>query len=354
MRTAAWCLLTAAMASAQSEVDLTARIDRLFHRCAKPGVPGAVVLAAKAGEVLHRKAYGLADLERGVPLTPESVFDIASTSKQFTAACVLLLEQDGALALGDAVRTHVTELPACMERVTLRHMLLHTSGIPDYIGLLMKNGVDVEDRASPQEALDVLAAVDDLEFPAGTRWSYSNSNYFLLAEVVERRAPVSMPEFARERIFAPLGMDSTRVRSDTRVLIENRALSFSPAPRGRWVANYSNWEQVGDGAVHTTVDDLLRWTQNFETWKVGGGELAAAFAGPGTLDGGEPLDYGYGLVFERWRGRDTISHGGSWQGFRSDFLLVPGERVVVICLCNRSDLAPTQLCRSIARLLLDD
>lgn len=351
---AVWFVLPALAAQEVSEpADLSRRIDAMFHRCDKPGVPGAVALLARGAQVLHRAAYGLADLERNVSLLPDSVLDIGSVSKQFTAACVLLLVQDGAVALDDPVRKHVTEMPECMQPVTVRHMLLHVSGIPDYIGLLMKKGVDVEDRVTPQEGLDVLVEVERLTFETGSKWAYSNSNYFLLAEIVERRAPVPLPEFARQRIFTPLGMKATHYRADTHVLVPNRALSFSPVARGRWVANYSNWEQLGDGAVYTTVDDLWRWARNFESFEVGGEALQAAWSGPGKLDDGELLDYGFGLQFQQWRGRDTVHHSGAWQGFRADFLLVPSERIVAICLCNRTDLAPNQLTRGMARLAID-
>ncbi|MCR9246302.1 MAG: beta-lactamase family protein [bacterium] len=332
---------------------LAAHADRMFRRCSKPGVPGAAVLVTRGDEVLLRRAYGLADLEREVALTPESVFDIASTSKQFTAASVLLLEGDGELALSDSVCGHISELPECMRPVTVRHLMFHTSGIPDYISLMLDDGVDVEDRTSTTDALAVIGAVEKLQFAAGSKWSYSNSNYLLLSEIVDRVAGRPLAEFAAERIFEPLEMKSTRVRTDTRVLIPRRALSYSPVARGQWVMNYSNWEQTGDGAVHTTVDDLRRWLVNLSTFEVGGDHLRRRLAGPGALDDGTPIDYGFGLVYSRWHGHETVSHGGSWAGYRSDVLLVPAAKLVVICLCNRSDLSPGPVCKSLARKVLE-
>ncbi len=325
-------------------------VDRLFRGCERPGSPGAVVLVAAGDEVLLEKAWGLADLERSVPLSVDSVLDIGSTSKQFTAACVLLLQQDEKLALDDPIRRHVDELPACCEPVTLRHLMLHTSGVPDYIGLMTAGGADVEDRTTNDDALDALAKVDALAFDPGTRWAYSNSNYLLLSLVVGRVSGRPLPAFAQERIFGPLGMASTHVHEQCTDLVPNRALSYSKSARGGWRWNFSNWEQTGDGAVFTTVGDLLKWSRNFAHGPVGGEALRAAMARPGALDGGEPLDYGCGLVFDELDGTPIVSHGGAWAAYRAELLRVPAEELTVVCLCNRDDLNPSQLARRIARL----
>ncbi|MBL8728353.1 MAG: beta-lactamase family protein [Planctomycetes bacterium] len=333
---------------AATAASLAETADRLFQRCARPGVPGAVVLVGRGDEILLQRAYGLADLERGVSLSVESVFDIGSTSKQFTAACVLLLADEGKLALADPVRKHVAELPACCDVVTLRHMLLHTSGLPDYIGLMIEAGVDVEDRTTADEALASLGRIDALEFAPGSKWAYSNSNYFLLGEVVARTAKRSLAEFARERIFVPLGMDHTHVHVDATQLVPDRALSYSRQPRGAWRWNFSNWEQTGDGAVFTTVGDLFRWSRNFRTGTVGGDGLLRAMSQPGSLDDGTAIEYGTGLMHVTVGGTAMVAHGGAWAGYRAELLRVPEHDLVVVCLCNRDDLDPERLCRSLA------
>ena len=328
---------------------LEAKVDRIFRSFAKPDAPGAVVLVGRGAEIVLQRAYGAADLERKVPLATDSVLDIGSTSKQFTAACLLLLEQDGKLALADPVKKHVAELPACFDPVTLRHLMLHTSGIPDYIGLLANGGADLEDRTTADEAMAALAKVQALDFPTGTKWEYSNSNYFLLSEVVERAGKVPLADFARDRIFVPLGLASTHVHTDCTELVPNRAFSYTKGPRGRWRWNFSNWEQTGDGAVMTTVGDLFRWARNFTDGKVGGPKLLAAMATPGTLDDGSAIDYGAGLVFAKSDGRAMVSHGGAWAGYRAELLRVPAEDLVVVCLCNRDDSNPSDLCQRVAR-----
>lgn len=346
-RTALLVSLLAAVADlAAQQGPLEARVDALFRGCSKPGSPGAVVLVAKGTEVLLQKAYGLADLERDVPLTVDSVFDIGSTSKQFTAASVLLLQADGKLALSDRVVGHVPELPACCAEITLRHLLLHTSGLPDYIELLAEHH-DLADRTTGEQAIDTLGKVTKLQFPVGSNWAYSNSNYLLLAEVVARVSGLSWAQFVAERIFAPLDMKHSHVHDDCTKLVPRRAFSYERTGRG-WRWDFSNWEQVGDGAVFTTVGDLLRWARNFDTGLVGGEALHTAMAAPGRLDDGSPIDYGMGLVFEIQDTVPTVSHSGAWASYRAELLRIPSRELVVICLCNRSDLDPSGLCRRIA------
>jgi CubicO group peptidase (beta-lactamase class C family) len=331
----------------RSDRDLEARVDVMFRSCGKPGVPGAVVLVARGEQILLQKAWGAADIERQVALTPASVFDIGSTSKQFTAAAVLLLAADAKLQLSDAVRTHVPELPECCAAVTLRHLLLHTSGVPDYIELMLPMH-DLTDRTVPADALEALAKITALASPVGARFAYSNSNYFLLAEVVARASRMPFAAFVQERIFAPLGMANSHVHTDCTRLVPNRAFSYGRSRDG-WRWEFSNWEQAGDGAVFTTVGDLLIWAQNFRHGKVGGEALLAAMAKPGSLDDGTAIDYGMGLTFGRLAGQPTIAHGGAWAGYRAELLRIPDRNLVVICLCNRSDLDPSGLCQRIAR-----
>jgi CubicO group peptidase (beta-lactamase class C family) len=323
-------------------------------RAATADRPGGVLLVARADDVLLAKAYGLADLERSVPLSTDSVLDIGSTSKQFTAACVLLLEQDGKLSLADPVKKHVPELPACCDPITLRHLVLHTSGLPDYIGLMMQKGVHLESRTSNEDAIDALCTIDALEFATGSKWSYSNSNYLLLSAVARRTSGVSLDAFAQERIFVPLGMRHTHVHEDCTQTVEHRALSYSRSPRGGWKWTFSNWEQTGDGAVMTTVHDLLRWARNFEHGTVGGPPLLAAMSRPGTLDGenGTPIDYGMGLMFGELDGRATVRHGGAWAAYRAELLRVPEAKLTIVCLCNRDDMNPSRIADRVASFVL--
>lgn len=343
--------LVSAVLAQQGDDTLGARVDKLFEGC-KPDTPGAVVLIARGDQVVLQKAYGLADLERRVPLTVDSIFDIGSTSKQFTAASVLLLEHEGKLALGDPAQKHVPDLPACCEAVTVRHLVLHTSGIPDYVGLLAKAGSHLEDRTTAAHALAALKQLAKLDFAPGTKWAYSNSNYFLLSQVVERAAGTPLTAFAQERLFTPLGMTHTHIHDDCTLLVPDRALSYSRVRGGGWRWAFSNWEQTGDGAVMTTVGDLLLWARNFEAGKVGGDALLAAMGAPGTLDDGKPIDYGMGLMFTEIAGKRAIRHGGAWAAYRAELVRVPEAALTVVCLCNRPDLDPSRTCSRIVSVAL--
>jgi CubicO group peptidase (beta-lactamase class C family) len=346
--------LPPALAAQDTPADrLAAKVDRIFRPYARADGPGAVVLVGRGDQILLQRAYGQADLERGVPLAVDSVLDIGSTSKQFTAACVLLLAGEGKLSITDPVRKHVPELPACCDAVTVRHLLLHTSGIPDYIGLLVKAGAEIEDRTNADDAMDGLERVAALLFAPGHKWEYSNSNYFLLAEIVERAAHRPLAEFAAERIFEPLGMASTHVHADATQLVSRRALSYTRGRPGTWRWCFSNWEQTGDGAVFTTVGDLFRWSRNFTTGAVGGEKLLQAMAARGSLDDGTTIDYGMGLLFSEEKGEKTVSHSGAWAGYRADLLRIPERDLVVICLANRDDVNPSGLCLRVAAAARD-
>ncbi|MFY9341914.1 MAG: serine hydrolase domain-containing protein [Planctomycetota bacterium] len=355
VRAIACGLVALVVVAAQEPADsLADRIATLLRATQKPNAPGAVVLVQRGDKVLHERGHGMADLERAIALHPGSVLDIGSTSKQFTAASVLLLEQDRVLALADPVAKHVKEVPACCAKVTLRHLLLHTSGIPDYIGLMMRGDAPhhIEDRTTADDALHALAEVPELDFAAGSKWAYSNSNYFLLATVVERASGTPLTEFAKKRIFEPLGMTKTHIHTDCTQLVPDRAFSYSRARSGGWRWNFSNWEQSGDGAVMTTVGDLAKWARNFGSGVVGGPELRTAMSKPGALDDGTALEYGAGLMFGDLEGTPCISHGGAWAAYRAELLRVPSADLVVVCLCNRDDLEPQALCRKIALAVL--
>ena len=335
-------------ASPPPALSLEARVEEVLRPFTEHDAPGWVLLIGRGDEVVLERAGGLADLERGVPMSTDAVLDIGSTSKQFTAAAVLLLELEGELALSDALREHLPELPECFDPVTLRHMLLHTSGIPDYIGLMIRAGAEVADRTTAAEALESLKRVEELQFAPGARWSYSNSNYFLLSQVVERAAERSLAKYAQERIFDPLGMTSTHIHDDSRRIVLGRALSYERAKDGAWRHSQSSWEQTGDGAVFTSVGDLFRWSRNFKSGAVGGEELLQAMSERGALDDGTAIDYGMGLVFFDQGELAGISHGGSWAGYRAELMRVPVDDLVVILLCNRGDMNPSVLCSKIA------
>ena len=348
-----WTSLSALAApSARLRID-PARIDALFKDYDNRTTPGCAVGIYGEGKVLYAKGYGLADLERPTPLTPTTLFDIASISKQFTAASLVLLAQEGKLALTDDIRKYLPEVPNYGRVLTLDHLLHHTSGLRDYNELLHLKGYHYEDVTGDEDALRVIARQRALSFPPGSQWRYSNTNYFLVALVVKRVTGKSLAEFAKERLFTPLGMSRSVFRDDHTAVLPGRALAYSPTDQGGFALDQSNWEQLGDGQVHTNVLELARWEENFYTPKVGGAALVEALQERGKLDSGADIPYGRGLILDTYRGVPRVSHSGGWAGYRSLLLRFPSRHVSVAMLCNRTDVQ-TSRAEKVADLVLEE
>src|SRR4051812_38346087 len=294
--------------------DTSGRIDAVFSRFGTT-VPGCAVNVLRDGASIYSKGYGLASLELGVPIAPRTVFDIGSSSKQFTAASIVLLAMDGKLSLDDDIRKFIPELPDLGAKVTLRHLLNHTSGWRDYVDLMAFGGFDERDHTTDDDALEVLRRQRALNFAPGSDWRYSNTGFFLMSVVVKRVAGKSLADFARERIFEPLGMKSTHYLTESREVIANKATAYSPMPGGGFLINMSNWEQIGDGGVQTSVEDLAKWDANFDSPVAGGKTMFDMLQTTATLSNGTPLTYALGLTVDNYRGTRRVSHGGAWGGF---------------------------------------
>ncbi len=280
-------------------------------------------------------ARGVADLSTGVSLTADTVFGIASVSKQFTATAILLLAIDGHLSTQDIVSSHLPTLANWARQVRIVDLLHHTSGIPDYIALLQSQGYSFSERTTHDQAVQALAATPALRFKPGTTFEYSNSNYLLLAEIVHRVSGMPLPQFLRERIFGPLDLD---MAMDTTGKIPGMAISYAQGPAGnRLRVADSPWEQVGDDGIKSTPSDLVRWADNYRTGKIGGKALLdAQLAGrvPDPAGG----DYGAGIEVTR---DGSLKHGGSWAGFRTAFLVTPDRSTAFAVSCNADYHRPT-------------
>lgn len=327
-------------------------VDAVFAEWDEPDSPGCALGVIQDGKLVYARGYGQASLEHSVPITSRTIFDIGSTSKQFTAASIGLLVQDGKLRLEEEIHEWVPELAPWDDDVTLDHMLHHTSGIPDYLGLLSRAGHETEDLTTPAQALELLAKVDKLSFTPGARFEYSNSNYFLLSLVIERAGKKPFQEFARERLFAPLGMTSTLLMHDHALVVPHRATAYGRRPAGGFRVVMSDFEQLGDGAVQTSVEDLAKWDGNFYSWAVGGEKLREFLHGTGTLNDGKSIPYARGLVVDTFRGLDRVNHGGSWAGYRAQLMRFPAQRASIVCLCNLGQMNPNDLCERVAGVVL--
>ncbi len=350
------CLAMALLASAVAAQSPFERIDEVFALWDNDDTPGVALGIIHKGELLYARGYGMANLEHAVPISSRTVFRIGSTSKQFTAMCIALLAREGKLDLDADVRTYLPELPKQAPAVTTRHLVHHTSGIPDYVGVLVTDGIELADHVAPAETLERIAQLDQLEFTPGDRHSYSNSNYFLLSQIVERVSGQTLREYAHENIFAPLGMEQTHFHDQYDEIVPLRADGHEPHvghPSG-WKISNTRWEQVGDGGVFTSVEDMARWDANFYDNRLGGGgpELIEMVLTPGRLNDDSELAYAFGLTRGDFMGHPAVSHGGGWVGFRAEMMRLPDQRLTVIALSNCAVVNPTAMCAEVARLLL--
>src|SRR5580765_1166137 len=282
-------------------------VDEIFADLAKEGSPGCALAVARAGKIIYEKGYGLANIEQNVDITPQSIFDIGSTSKQFTAASILLLEQQGKLSVNDDIHKYIPELPDYGHKITLLNLLNHTSGLRDYLALFELAGVNIDSVTTDEDALGVIIRQKNLNFEPGSEWLYSNTGFFLLSVVVKRVSGQSLPEFAATNIFKPLGMSETLYRDRHSSLVPGRALAYDPQEHGDgFTIDVSYFEQTGDGAVHTSVGDLLKWDENFYTAKVGGTNFLRELQERGKLNDGKVLEYAKGLFVHDYRGLRTV------------------------------------------------
>ena len=331
------------------------RVDAMVAEQVASAAPGCAVGVARGGDVLHARGYGLANLDHEVAITPDTVFDVGSVTKQFTAASIVLLSLDGALGLGDDIRTYLPELPDYGPTITIDHLLHHTSGVRDYLNLMALAGREFYAPISHLDIVELMARQRALNHPPGERYSYSNTGYMLLATIVERVSGRSFGTFARERIFEPMGMTASFLYEDAEHVVPHRATGYAPGAGGRFrmVHNFS-FATAGDGQLYTTVGDLLRWSRAFATDRVAGPDFTALMLTPGTLAEGETLGYGGGLFLGEYRGLTTNGHGGSTWGFRARLVRLPDHELAVAVLCNREDANPGRLANGIVDLYLAD
>jgi CubicO group peptidase (beta-lactamase class C family) len=345
--------LAAPVAASQPAQSQERQVDALFAPWNRPGMPGAVVGVIRDGKVLFTKHYGMADIERGVPMTAATEFFIGSMSKQFTAFAIHLLAKDGKLSLDDDVHLYLPDVPDFGKKITVRHLLHHTSGLRDYFDLMAMAGLRPGDVIAEDKALAMIRRQRTLNFEPGQEWDYSNTGYVLLARIVERVAGKPFPEFARERIFVPLGMTHTLFQQDCRTLVPGRALSYEPADTGGYRFAPVNISTAGDGGVLTTLGDLALWDRNFYDGRVGGMDVVRQMQATGVLNDGKPIDYASGLLVYTYRGLRLVEHSGASGGYSNQLWRFPDQHLSVMVFANTSDIDTFQTVRRIADMVLD-
>lgn len=331
-------------------------IDKIFAQYDHTNTPGCALGVFRDGRVIYGRGYGMADLNQGVPITPSTVFYIASTSKQFTAMATALLAEQGKISLDDPIRKWVPELPAWADRITVRNLVHHTSGIRDYLGLWGMSGRSVADEIPEEVALDLIRRQKATDFEPGSRYSYSNSGYFLLSVIVKRASGQSLREFSEANMFGPLGMRATHFHDRNTEIVPNRAEGYQPRPGGGFDIVRTSFAGVGDGGLLTSVQDLQRWDENFFANRLGtrGQALIDQVYTPGRLSDGTEQTYAFGLMPHTYRGLRAVDHGGSFIGFRADLLRFPTEHLSIAILCNDYTAAPERMAEQVADLYLAD
>jgi CubicO group peptidase (beta-lactamase class C family) len=321
-------------------------VDRLMSRY-QGQLPGASVMVIQDGQPVLRRGYGLANLEDGTAATPTTNYRLASITKQFTAACILLLAEDGKLSLEDPVKRWLPSLPAAADTVTLRHLLSHTSGLIDYEDAMPEN---LDGQLHDADVLRILEGQDRGYFPPGSDYRYSNSGYALLALVVARASGQDFASFLRQRIFIPLGMDGTVALEEGRSTVARRAFGYSETD-GRWVRTDQSPTSavLGDGGIYSSIDDLAKWDAAlYDERLLKRSSLNLAFSRATSTTEPDVPFYGFG-----WRiNGETLWHSGESIGFRNVIVRYPQQRLSIIVLSNRNDPEPYKLALAIARVYL--
>ena len=330
-----------------------AEVDALFAQWDVPGSPGCGLAIAQGGELVYSRGYGYANLDYGIPITPDSVFDVASVTKQFSAASIVMLAQEGRLSLDDNVRQWLPELPEFDQPITLQHMLNHSSGLRDYLTLFPLAGRNDHFPISHPQILAMMSRQRAPDFAPGEQYSYSNTAYMLLAQVVERVSGQSFGEFTAQRIFEPLEMHSSFMYDNREKVVPHRSIGYYLQDDGsaRIVHNY-NFDVAGDGQLYSTMEDLLLWDEYLH-----GAEKAAIHAQLLTdqfLNNGDFIDHAQGIRQQQYRGLETVGHSGSSWGFRTELVRFVDAGLSVAISCNMDNISPQRLARQVADIYLVD
>jgi CubicO group peptidase (beta-lactamase class C family) len=328
---------------------LEARVDSIMSVYPEDG-PGAVVGVIQGGEVIFRKAYGMAELVHGVPVTTETRFNIASASKQFTGFAIALLSKRGLLSLDDPVVSHLPSLPSFEETVTIRHLLSHTSGYRPAYGALALAGR----QFSREEAFKVVQNQPELQFLPGTQKLYNSTGYILLAEIIEKVTGAPFPDWMQDHVFAPLGMEQTAFERVAGDVIPGSAYSYSKGEHGGYLLEAPTDASYGAGDIFTTIGDWARWMHNYETGALGGEDVVRQMMTPYVLANGDTTNYGFGLRIDEHRGLRRVKHAGATEGYWTQFYYYLDVGGGVVVMSNYDEVIPEERADAIGTLFFQD
>ena len=342
--------------SPESKQDMAPKIDAIFKPLISPDSPGFAVGVIRNGELIFARGYGLADLKAKAPITPQTDFRLASVTKQFTAMAVMLLVHDGKLRYDETLTRIFPEFPPYGNKITVRHLLNHTSGLKRYEEIYEKETAGTQPDKIPQlhdvDVLRILEQQTSGSFAPGKRWEYSNSGYAVLAMIVERISGKSFEDFLRARVFVPLGMNHTVAYVSEKNQVPNRAFGYRRASDGKgWTfSDQSPTSAVlGDGGIYTSIEDIAKWDRALSAHTLlSKREMEPALMlvrvdGGVTLSDGAQSEYGFGWFLDPYKGHRRMWHDGDTSGFHTSIQRLPDDQLTVIVLANRTDINPREL-----------
>ena len=328
-------------------------IDNVFKEWDSPDTPGCALGIIQNGELVYGRGYGMANLEYDIPINTKSVFRIGSTSKQFTAACIVLLEEQGKLKFDDKLSKFFPAFPDYADDITVLHLLNHSSGIRDYLAIAYLAGLGSDDFYTDEDVMNWLVNQQENNFAPNEEFLYSNSGYWLLGQIVKKVSGQNMAEFAKKEIFEPLGMVNTHFHNDHTMVVPNRASGYRPGAGG-YKISMTTLDMIGDGGIFSTIEDLKIWDDHYYNSDVLSKEFWNTMSVPLTLNDGSKEDYGKGIFNGEYKGLTTLSHGGAFVGFRAEMIRFPSEETTIIVLANRADANPTGKAYQVADIILKE
>jgi CubicO group peptidase (beta-lactamase class C family) len=331
-----------------------AAVDSIFAKWDKTDSPGCSLGIIQDGDLVYARGYGMANLEYDIPNSKSSVFRIGSTSKQFTAACIVLLAEQGRLSLDDTLNHFFPEFPDYAEKITIRHLLNHTSGIRDYLQIAYLKGLAGDDYYEDGDIMKWLVQQSDLNFKPGDSFLYSNSGYWLLGQIVQKVSGENMADFALRELFTPLDMTQTHFHNDHTQIVKNRASGYVPKGEKGFKISMTNLDMIGDGGIFTSIEDIKKWDDAYYDTRVLSKAFWDVMTQQGVLNDGEEIDYASGLFIETHNGLPTISHGGAFVGFRAELLRFPQQKLTIAIFANRGDANPSEMALEVADILLKE
>ncbi|MEX1136788.1 MAG: serine hydrolase domain-containing protein [Balneolales bacterium] len=341
---------TSALQAPYSHVK-TADVDNIFSSFG-PNTPGCAVGVISDGDLIFAKGYGAANLDHGIPIRPQSRFMVASISKQFSAAALLMLEQEGDLDLDEDLRKYIPGLPVYDHAITARQVMHHTSGLRDMFSLLALGDIGLDNTTTVDQATAMISRQQGLNFRPGSRYLYSNSGYFLISVLVENISGMSLREYTDKHFFKPIGMTSTHFHDDTGMIVPDRVISYRPTNNGPGQFYRTNADKVGARGLFTTIEDMALWDYNFIDNKTNLENFTKRMTELGVTIYGSTFNYASGLRINRYKSLKTVGHDGNYMGFRSSYKRFLKQRLSVVTLCNMSNINPADYARQVADLYL--